>query len=803
MKIRQYLIGLLCCMGLAACHEEEPFGDGNTGDGGLKLNISTNGLLNVYTVGSRADVKQPEEQEIKSLHVFIFDADGNYLEASDQHRYQGYRSIPDGKTVMNIDRNGWKEDSKAKTATVIAVANVETGTFSYPTADTPPENIENRSALENFVYRPLLERYVTELPESGMPMYGRVDSVDLTSENTAQSIDIPMKALLSRVDVSLRIDSDHSDVTGRLPQLSIEGCKVLNAPLATKFTQDDTQETDLETLGKRDYDFPPSTLRTITNGDDGVSYTFYVFENLQEADRPEPENGYPAGITDDEKQKYKPLLADTENSMVFQFSGTYITYNGASYDVTYDLYLGANHTNDFKVGRNKQYKNDVTIKGIVNALEDPTHVTFDTRVNVSESNPYFVSMMKDRKLDSHFNVVPMDVYFFQTNPSAPVTQSMTVEIVDPGTADWVRMEKVTADEMRRGVAPNGNGDCIATGTEWTAGNGKRKYFTTDLVTNTLERNTSYTISDRDRIYFYVDENLEVWTLDGTQPRTRTATVKLTYYENEEVKGTREIVLEQARLLEVTFHGPVNGGGNDETHDWADRKIYIEAYEEYRDHGDPLNEYESNQVFNGLPWEDYEGGSGTRIGDVWCENGTEALFGGYRDGNVHCSSNFYWGHGFTEQIVRDVEAVVIEGGWFEDDTYSYEHLTLNSKPKTAAGYCYIKNKRNADGSVPNPKWYLPGIRELERILEDYYIEYTEFQNNYYWSSAAGEGDYNWGTYQNQNYARATKVYIGDDGRFHYYESGTGNSYTGENGTGGFTPRKQILRIRAARIDNLPQ
>ena len=105
-------------------------------------------------------------------------------------------------------------------------------------------------------------------------------------------------------------------------------------------------------------------------------------------------------------------------------------------------------------------------------------------------------------------------------------------------------------------------------------------------------------------------------------------------------------------------------------------------------------------------------------------------------------------------------------------------------------------------MPNHKWYLPGIRELERILRAYYAEYTEFQQNYYWSSAAGEGDYIWNSYENENYARATKAYI-DGGQFRYYESGTGNVYTGENGTGGFAPRRTVLRIRAARIDANPQ
>lgn len=176
-----------------------------------------------------------------------------------------------------------------------------------------------------------------------------------------------------------------------------------------------------------------------------------------------------------------------------------------------------------------------------------------------------------------------------------------------------------------------------------------------------------------------------------------------------------------------------------------------------------------------------GASGTQIGSLRIDGST-----------INSYRNWFWGHEFTSTIVGKTENI--------------SELTLNERPSTAAGYCYIKNKRNADGTVTNPKWYLPGIRELERILEDYYIEYTEFQNNYYWSSAAGE--VNVGIFfdrfeENQQRARATKAYIGDDGKFHYYESGDGHNYIDENSDGGAALRTQSLRIRAARIDTDPQ
>ena len=249
---------------------------------------------------------------------------------------------------------------------------------------------------------------------------------------------------------------------------------------------------------------------------------------------------------------------------------------------------------------------------------------------------------------------------------------------------------------------------------------------------------------------------------------------------------------------MTFHDASEGG---EKEGMTGKTIYIEAYEEYLNYSDPLEEYNSELVYDGLPW----GAEGTTIGRL-------SLLS-----DKYCSSNFYNGYDFTEKIVQEAEAEKYREWWEVNYHYSYAHLNLNTKPKTAAGYCYIKNKRDSEGNVPNPKWYLPGIRELERILEDYYAEYEEFQHNYYWSSTAGEArSKNWfGNWEindeNTSHARATKAYI-DNGVFRYYESGVGTDDEerplyeesgGDNGNSGRARRTTSLRIRAARIDNLAQ
>ena len=795
MRIKGYIVGLCSCLLLWACQKEEvenPFGSVKPGE--VQLSFSTEGLLRRHVVATKGDVKTAEEQEIHSLHVFIFDKDGNYLQPSEGARYQGYRHLTGGKNVMNIDCEGWANEGKAKDATIVVVANVEDGTFQGATATEPPTNVPNLAALANGSYLPNTGRALTALPASGMPMYCRLDGQDLTSGHTSKSITVPLQALMARVDVSIQVNSDHTDVeTGTLPSLMLTKCEVLNAPAGVNYTEDGSKDTDLSEDGVQKIDdpdecswYPP--VKTIHNRDGVQEFTFYVFENLQDS----VSYPYPEGVITEDSlnlQKYKPERAN-KDALAFRFTGNYVTYNGASYEATYTLYLGANHTDDFNVRRNRQYKNNITIKGLMNVNDSPSQVTFDARVDVEETNPYFISILKDRKLDCHFNVVPMDVYFM-TAPGVSGEQSIEVEILD---ADWVRLEKVVAEDMKNGtVTQSGLSENTHLAAQsfasvhkgWCAGNGKRKYFTTDLVTYTLRDSTSANMKHRDRIYFYVDECLEVWQLNTPDERTRTATVKITYKEGEKEIATRELVLEQSKLLEVTFHDASEGG---EKEGMTGKTIYIEAYEEYLNYSDPLEEYNSELVYDGLPW----GAEGTTIGRL-------SLLS-----DKYCSSNFYNGYDFTEKIVQEAEAEKYKEWWEVNYHYSYAHLNLNTKPKTAAGYCFIKNKRDSEGNVPNPKWYLPGIRELERILEDYYIDYPEFREHFYWSSAAGESSSLLDSYENDNYARATKAYIKDDGSgFDYYKSGTSYEYTGENGTGGFAPRKTILRIRAARIDNLAQ
>ena len=257
-----------------------------------------------------------------------------------------------------------------------------------------------------------------------------------------------------------------------------------------------------------------SMQRTIFNKNGQIAFTFYMYENMQNAEWKVDEGEkwadpslagekglYPDSIKDYQKQRYKPYLAN-KNAAAVELHGFYTTYNGATYEVRYTLYLGANHTDNFQVKRNHQYKNNITIKGLTSQNIETGEYTLDARVNIEEDdNEFYIAMLRERNHDAHFCVTPMDVYMFADKSTKnPTMEVILGEVPDnsetPVTVpDWIRMEKIKASDMEKGTVTesgftaydegSNTGTHLATGTAWTAGNGKRAFFTKGLVTRTL------------------------------------------------------------------------------------------------------------------------------------------------------------------------------------------------------------------------------------------------------------------------------------------------------------------------------
>lgn len=778
----------ICHLTLVSCSldDDTMYPDPSANTDGFCIEALSQDMME-QKVSRSAIQKTPEEGKINNLYLFFFDTDGQYLETINENVFKPFMAPSQGVHTVNIPtENVFSDPSKAGSVWVYALANVSSEVIADNDSDGYPDNFPKggkdgkspKLLFEEFVYTPL--KYIsynrpdiTKLPAEGMPMVGKCEeTIKLTSKG---NLTIQMEALMARVDIEIMINSDETDGTNKLPKLQLAQWWVNNMPTVTPFTQPSDGNSNLTPEQLRDITPIEENLEVYNgtyNPDSKISLTFYMFENLNGGDKTAPSGFYPSGITTDDYQRWKPTLAEkmgiNEKATYFEMLTYYSTYNddnlgSATYEIKFRFYLGADHTKNFDVGRNRHYKNSITITGLTHVGNNPDHITYDARVNISQQdNPFYISILRERKHDAHFCVTPMDVYMF--GGDGVTDMKMTVSIDDPNNHKWIRMEKIPAANMETGTVPyNNKNDYIIAETlypnnkSWHAGNGKRKYFTTDLVTGTLKDNKSYDLTtSRDRIYFYIDENLSL--------QNRTATINLSYIDSKNtIPRTRTLIIEQVGLKKVTLA--------------SGQVIYIEQFEEYLDHYDPLDEHATTLVYDGLPW-GYDGQrfSSTVINrDEWCnvyENGLDAT-------------------------------------WHYINTSGDNVLDLNTPASSAAQYCLNKNRRKNDGSgtVEESKssgWFLPGIRQLEAILTTYWNTYPEFQENFYWSSAVAKRRY-LGFTEDEGRARATKAFseekvIGGE-TLKYAPSDWDDIFTDKSGDLGNAPRNSkdaYLRIRAAYI-----
>lgn len=827
MKYRLFAaVVLLGLAGLASCRQETLPGPSGVPDDPMMTLSFVSDPMSFHRVTTRAsDIKNEDEKRINRLHIFFFDAAGNYLEGGyltgypDAAQQGGYYSPGEGVTLLKIDRELFNDPDLAKSATVYAVANVDAGFFGRDDdGDGRPDGISNRSDLEQFVYRPASGTVSTGLPAGGMPMVG-FRTIDLTGGTPESDRQVELTALMARIDVTIQLDSEVQD--GNLPAFYLMDWTAQNLPTQVTFTAPAAGES---TGGEATWtkEATTSLQRTIYNRNGQIAFTFYMYENIQQpewkidpgeewanpnvdpatlSDTEREKALYPEGVSETQRQRYKPYLASADAASIV-LHGFYMTYNGAAYEVRYTLYLGANHTNDFSVKRNHQYKNDITIKGLTAQDSETGEYTLDARVNIEEEdNEYYIAMLRERNHDAHFCITPMDVYLF-----APESVNPTMEVIlgevpagsetpDPATVpDWIRMERIAAADMASGtVSESGftayaqGGSHLAVGRPWAAGNGKRAFFTRGLLKagGALYGNTRTTVRDsRDRVYFYLDENLVL--------QDRSATVTMIYKENGVEQKRRTLLLEQTHLLPVEMR---DGG-----------TIYMEQYEEYLDHYDPLDEYATDQIYAGLPWAEKNSTlDGVRV---------EQLYENWILSSVTSTAYdppgqvFNDGHPYTSFVIYRANQGV---------------MTLNDHPRSAFEYCFNRNKRNANGTVTtsyeshgtlfsgivyeevtnDSKWFLPGIRQMEDALTQYYTTFGEFQSEYYWSSSAGE-DAGGSSGQDPHRARATKVDLNNPTGYAQSGGGDGDAtrYAYEYDRGGYALRTEVLRIRAFRVDLNP-
>lgn len=849
------IVAALSIVAMTGCSDDNELWDEPEISGPVTIVAQSVDMIEPFSmpeVLSRAnDPKNEAEKRINTLHLFFFDNNGQFITSNADNfkpyipnvknfmfviKDEAYKTMTDVTIVAIANINGTDNESANYFTTeypdgtvITAGGEIESGTRINPgeTRNPNPYKITCLADLQKWVYAPKLRTAegtdITQLPKAGMPMIGMLKGVDLSkaSGNTV----IPMKALMARVDIRVTLDPNQESTDGRLPQLTIKEYGVMNMPTTVPYTMPDINNNEAtDVSGKIEKEVKVTLENPIVinkNTHDQDVFTYYTYENIQypdkEAKRPDGSPAYqdgkltfPQGVAEKDKQRWKPTIAQKDRASAMVLRGSYITHQGLTYDAEFKVFMGQNTIDDFTVKRNHKYVNNITIHGLdyVRNSDDNTY-TFDGRVNVKTDNPVYLAIVNERKVDAHASVRPMDVWFLlRENADGTLNENVDWEseveltIEDANTsAKWIRMEVIPREEMR--ILENNKEKFIA-------GRGARDYFTTDLISKLdMENGMSETNhqcgwhvtidgkrdKSRSRVYFYIDENVTP-NAQG-EILDRIAKVKIVYRKRESENGPilderiRTLEIEQRGLKKITYNHP-SGGTIDDT--------YMEYYEEYLEHYDPLDQHTMpGELYKGMPW----GVKGTRYdrvptGNFW---NPYDYYSGERADNGLSTRTFDSVRDYGLQATQWV--LIRRSGTDGYVSMSTVKLYNDAPPVTAFHYCYGKNKRKADGTVDGASdyndvsrggWYLPGIRELERALTEYYLTFSDFKGNFYWSASAAQ---NMENSEASQLARATKAIV-EGSSVRYAESGgstDANNYPGTNNDKGRAERSETFRVRA--------
>ncbi|MDE7386511.1 MAG: hypothetical protein K2N28_05190 [Muribaculaceae bacterium] len=847
---------LAMCLTLAACQDdtsvpEEPINENSDG-----IVFRCTDMVEAYhgegNIASRASSPKDEfEKQIKTLHVFFFNQETGDLMATTNYdnfkaymkKDNGFLKIPTPPAGQSLFVGG--DDVEVR---IVAIANIdatetaadatdsnntfytkysENGKIAKESRDkgAAPYEITSYDDITKWTYYPRLRideetglGDIRNLPAAGMPMIGELEHVKL---NQKSPYVVNMTALMAKIRVSVKLDPDQFDDNKALPELMIDEIGILNMPVAVPYIAPKGEKPASKPIDYADYlencdvtkvsMVHPGTERddeecapelheyvtklptpiVVTRKTDPAIFTYYTYENIQLPDyNAKRTNGsdafngsldaqYPSGVTDSDKQRWKSTLAYKNRASAIILKGTFTNHQEVDYRAQFTAFIGENADDDFKVRRNFQYDNNITVYGLeyIRNSDDGVYI-FDGRVNVVSDNPIYLAIVNERKVDAHATALPLSVWLMmwenannQTEGAPDVNwrSEVKLSIREPESHKWIRIGEVIP---RATMAAN----------NWASGTGARDYFTTDLVTDELaDVGKSRTITSEDgsrsRVYFYIDENVpENNDVNTTDPNAdnyygdRYATVDVNYKRFS--KSTGELVeerdytldIEQRALLKVSGQ---HSSGNNVPDTW------MEYYEEYLDHNDPLDKHEMpGELYSGLKW--------------WRVTGVRATTGNRNE------DDYVWKI-YTKNGAFDVTKNAVNN----TGTANINSIKLFNtvEPESVFHYCYGKNKRNSDGTVPDNTskgWYTPGIREMERALVLYYDKFETMRNIFYWSASPAGATIGI-AYENTDEARATRVTLGTNGSPQYTESGN-------SGTPGRQSRTNINRVRAFyRVD----
>ena len=758
-----------------------------------------------------------EDGQIKPSVYYQYNADGNMLFVLDRHKppfrdANGNEPYKDMQFVMYIIANmqgsgipetsgngegvGWTPEQF-----IVKYHSIEDGDClekihdkGLPMIGMLGDMFSPNGDGHEFIFHPTTD----DTNKNGLPT---VDSNpdDATPGVPTDNLEIPMRSLYAKFSFTINVDSEQEIVGNPAPRFDLEGYQVFNASSKVYLTRqlnEDNEETGYDDVVTSEFHNVLSE-GLYAQGATKATFSFYVPERYLTPNTPASSYQYDLGVNGgvcdgyenipDELKKYaqrfKPELVKDQNATYVAIKGTFTDHQKHVYDVTYRIYLGKDNYGDFNIVRNTHYNNFITIKGIDNsddqsAYYDPDNlpdgaiapISIDHRVSIERTTPLVVGLRRETLLDAHIEVRPLRLHLSggvpATNPKSATITLKKVKGSDPKLSDWIAMEKSGSTDP----------DIYITGTG-TPSDGKRKYFTTNLIKDIY---TAANVPDDGNIVLTVEglndkANQTIWLYadENTTTTSRSAVLQIEYNYKDPV--TQATAAPENYI--ITQHGLFKVTGAD-----SGREYYIENFEEY------LYNYDVEDIYGqtkqeGMPW----GLNGVQLsnkhtsfdtdkaGTSWKSDYTSKyplpyydFYIAKHDDDNESSDEYtkdggtlhnYAGQEFTKEIAENLNSGV-------------KYLTLGEKAESAVEYCYSRNKRNSDGTV-DVKWYLPSADELEDFIVPAYSTFEEFQDNYYWTSQpayvrnvfyyeyfrliGSDDTYAFTLYEdNIEYARATKV-----------------------------------------------
>ena len=678
---------------------------------------------------TKADEYDPysdAEKKITSLAVLVFDSEGTlvYIEEA-----SGNSPFTLNKSMLNIAG-----------ATLVMFANADIAILK----NAPNLTLESLETYALTNASPVVTAAtITDENFKGLPMMGKLENVDLTATTTSQgTLSVSLKILYAKVNFTIGVaQGTENQGTG---SFKMNNLSVYNAALTTKIAA--------ETFADANSTYTATETGTaIAQKTDGT-YTFYVSEN-----RYNPGNNL-AGIypdddwltnvpaddvknyvqgTDDDKlngvkyfyddliQQYKPKLATKGSGQATYalLNGVYTDYRGTAWNVKYKIYLGKDNAMNFEVDRNSEYSNSITIKGIRNNDSYGTgDVWIDHRVNVSTDDlSGNATITRETLIDSHIEVRPLRVKW-EGNTYAGVRIYLPTDS-NGNLISWIGIEKFTGE------------NCLESSTYCYAGTqptGKRKYFTTSLLSELQTKGGEFGVETTDdgQKFLFLRNGDCAWIYfdENTSSSERSAEIKLQFLDADgNSKGNETYQVTQRGLLTVAGYT-------------------IESYEEY------LHTYDSSDKYNlstspidytqqGLAW----GLANKQISkDIIVSAGplegiqgiVSQRYDFFHSSDVPSGNSYYT---YTNVSGSWANASYGTGLVFTDRASANEKITIKDMgtiPSSAYQYCLSKNKfkEDADGNhTLDIHWYLPDVYELSAVLAASQSSVDLSTDAYYWSS----------------------------------------------------------------------